>query len=121
MLGKASMKWTSISGPLRSSAICLPAPTGLLSVWQNLRGPANCVGALVGTSKDLKRFPAYLQQLTMEQRQACGTWQMRRTGADLLGASPGPTASIPFYQLIHQGTCGSLHFIAFAHTLNLFP
>ena len=68
----------------------------------------------------LERFPAYLQQLTMECNGKSVTLDGARGGllrpARSTGASPAPTASTRFYQLIHQGTrLIPADFIGFAH------
>ena len=70
----------------------------------------------------LKRFPAYLQQLTMESNGKHVTLDGRavdyETGAVFWG-EPGTNGQHSFYQLIHQGTkLIPLDFIGFAKTLN---
>src|SRR6202020_1289557 len=70
----------------------------------------------------LKRFPAYLQQLTMESNgkhvTLDGTHVNYQTGAIYWG-EPGTNGQHSFYQLIHQGTqLIPCDFIAFARTLN---
>ena len=71
----------------------------------------------------LKRFPAYLQQLTMESNGKHVTLDGSRVDYDdrrrSTGASPAPTASTRFYQLIHQGTrLIPCDFIGFCRSLN---
>ena len=84
----------------------LPALMGLLCVWyRNFLG-AETVGVLP-YSRYLHRFPAYLQQLTMESNGKHVTLDGRRvdyeTGAVFWG-EPGTNGQHSFYQLLHQGT-----------------
>ena len=70
----------------------------------------------------LKRFPAYLQQLTMESNGKSVTLEGKRvdyeTGAIYWG-EPGTNGQHSFYQLIHQGTrVIPCDFIGFVHSLN---
>jgi glucose-6-phosphate isomerase len=99
----------------------LPMLMGLMSVWYN-----NCFGAqTVGVfpyEQYLKRFPAYLQQLTMESNgkhvTVEGTEVDYQTGPIYWG-EPGTNGQHSFYQLIHQGTkLIPADFIAFGHSLN---
>jgi glucose-6-phosphate isomerase len=99
----------------------LPVLMGLLAIWYN-----NCFGAqTVGVfpyDQYLKRFPAYLQQLTMESNgkhmTLDGTRVDYQTGPIFWG-EPGTNGQHSFYQLIHQGTkLIPCDFIAFSHTLN---
>ncbi|MGH3066401.1 MAG: glucose-6-phosphate isomerase [Gaiellaceae bacterium] len=84
----------------------LPALMGLLSVWYASFFGAQTVGVMP-YSQYLKRFPAYLQQLTMESSGKSVTLDGRRvdyeTGAVYWG-EPGTNGQHSFYQLIHQGT-----------------
>jgi glucose-6-phosphate isomerase len=99
----------------------LPVLMGLLGVWYNDFLGAQTV-AVLPYDQYLKRFPAYLQQLTMESNGKHVTlagapvdWQ---TGPIYWG-EPGTNGQHSFYQLIHQGTrLIPCDFIAFAQPLN---
>ena len=84
----------------------LPALMGLLAVWYADFFGAQTVGVMP-YSQYLKRFPAYLQQLTMESNGKSvsldGTRVDYDTGAVYWG-EPGTNGQHSFYQLIHQGT-----------------
>ena len=84
----------------------LPALMGLLSVWYNNFFGAQTV-AVLPYDQYLKRFPAYLQQLTMESNGKHVTLDGRpvnyQTGPIYWG-EPGTNGQHSFYQLIHQGT-----------------
>ena len=94
---------------------------GLLSIWYNDFFGAQTV-AVLPYEQYLKRFPAYLQQLTMESNGK----HVTRAGADVTYATgpiywgePGTNGQHSFYQLIHQGTrLIPCDFIAFAQPLN---
>ena len=99
----------------------LPALMGLLSVWYNNFFGAQTV-AVLPYDQYLKRFPAYLQQLTMESNgkhvTLDGTEVAYQTGPITWG-EPGTNGQHSFYQLIHQGTrLIPCDFIAFSHSLN---
>ena len=99
----------------------LPALMGLLVVWYNNFFGAQTV-AVLPYDQYMKRFPAYLQQLTMESNgkstTMSGTHVDYQTGAIFWG-EPGTNGQHSFYQLIHQGTKVILcDFIGFAHSLN---
>jgi glucose-6-phosphate isomerase len=99
----------------------LPVLMGLLSVWYGDFFGAQTV-AVLPYEQYLKRFPAYLQQLTMESNGKHvtleGTEVDYQTGAVYWG-EPGTNGQHSFYQLIHQGTkLIPCDFIAFAHSLN---
>jgi glucose-6-phosphate isomerase len=99
----------------------LPVLTGLLAVWYNDFFGAETV-AVLPYEQYLKRFPAYLQQLTMESNgkhvTLDGTQVNYPTGPIYWG-EPGTNGQHSFYQLIHQGTrLIPCDFIAFAKTLN---
>jgi len=99
----------------------LPALMGLLAVWYNNFFGAQTV-AVLPYEQYLKRFPAYLQQLTMESNgkhvTLDGTSVDYDTGPIYWG-EPGTNGQHSFYQLIHQGTrLIPCDFIAFARTLN---
>ena len=99
----------------------LPVLLGLLSVWNiNFLG-ANTI-AVLPYEQYLKRFPAYLQQLTMESNGKHVTLDGQRvdynTGPIYWG-EPGTNGQHSFYQLIHQGTrLIPCDFIAFVESLN---
>ena len=84
----------------------LPVLMGLLCIWYGDFFGAQTIGVLP-YSQYLKRFPAYLQQLTMESNGKHVTLDGRRvdyeTGAVFWG-EPGTNGQHSFYQLIHQGT-----------------
>jgi glucose-6-phosphate isomerase len=99
----------------------LPVLMGLLSVWYS-----NCFGAstiaVLPYDQYLKRFPAYLQQLTMESNGKSVTLDGESvkyaTGAIYWG-EPGTNGQHSFYQLIHQGTrLIPCDFIAFTQPLH---
>jgi glucose-6-phosphate isomerase len=98
----------------------LPALMGLLSVWNNDFLGAQTV-AVLPYEQYLKRFPAYLQQLTMESNGKHVTLDGRKvdyqTGPIYWG-EPGTNGQHSFYQLIHQGTrLVPCDFLAFARAL----
>jgi glucose-6-phosphate isomerase len=84
----------------------LPVLMGLLAVWNNNFLGAATV-AVLPYAQYLKRFPAYLQQLTMESNgkhvTVDGAWVDCDTGPIYWG-EPGTNGQHSFYQLIHQGT-----------------
>jgi len=99
----------------------LPALMGLLSIWYNDFFGAQTV-AVLPYEQYLKRFPAYLQQLTMESNgkhvTLDGTAVDYQTGPIYWG-EPGTNGQHSFYQLIHQGTrLIPCDFIAFVTALN---
>jgi glucose-6-phosphate isomerase len=99
----------------------LPVLMGLLGVWYNDFFGAQTV-AVLPYDQYLKRFPAYLQQLTMESNgkhvTLAGTPVDHQTGPIYWG-EPGTNGQHSFYQLIHQGTrLIPCDFIAFAQPLN---
>jgi len=99
----------------------LPVLMGLLAVWYaDFFGAETC--AVLPYDQYLKRFPAYLQQLTMESDgkrvTLAGEAVDYPTGAVYWG-EPGTNGQHSFYQLIHQGThLIPCDFIGFAHSLN---
>ena len=99
----------------------LPALMGLLAVWYNDFFGAQTV-AVLPYEQYLKRFPAYLQQLTMESNGKHVTWDGTALDYDtgpIYWGEPGTNGQHSFYQLIHQGTrLIPCDFIAFARTLN---
>jgi glucose-6-phosphate isomerase len=99
----------------------LPVLMGLLCVWYGDFFGAQTVGVMP-YEQYLKRFPAYLQQLTMESNGKHVTLDGRRvdydTGAIFWG-EPGTNGQHSFYQLIHQGTrLIPVDLIGFARSLN---
>src|SRR5581483_7362006 len=99
----------------------LPVIMGLLAVWYNNFFGAQTVGVFP-YDQYLKRFPAYLQQLTMESNGKHVTLEGAavdyQTGPIFWG-EPGTNGQHSFYQLIHQGTkLIPCDFIAFSRPLN---
>lgn len=100
----------------------LPVLLGLLGIWYTDFFGAQTV-AVLPYEQYLKRFPAYLQQLTMESNGK----HVTLTGADVnystgpvYWGEPGTNGQHSFYQLIHQGTnLIPCDFIAFSKTLNM--
>jgi glucose-6-phosphate isomerase len=99
----------------------IPVLMGLLAVWYN-----NFLGAetqaVLPYDQYLKRFPAYLQQLTMEslgKSTTLGGAQVDYQTGQIYWGEPGTNGQHSFYQLIHQGTrLIPCDFIAFCQTLN---
>jgi glucose-6-phosphate isomerase len=92
-----------VSAPLEAN---MPVIQGMLNVWYNNFFGAQ-THAVLPYSQRLSRFPAYLQQLTMEsngksvRRDGSPVWG--RTG-EIFWGEPGTNGQHAFYQLIHQGT-----------------
>jgi glucose-6-phosphate isomerase len=106
------------TAPLESN---LPVLMGLLAVWYGDFFGAETVGVMP-YDQYLKRFPAYLQQLTMESNGKHVTLDGRhvdyQTGAVFWG-EPGTNGQHSFYQLIHQGTkLIPVDLIGFGQSLN---
>ena len=99
----------------------LPVLMGLLNIWYNNFLGAQTV-AVLPYEQYLKRFPAYLQQLTMESNGKGVTLDGQPVSYDtsaIFWGEPGTNGQHSFYQLIHQGTrLIPCDFIAFARTLN---
>ena len=99
----------------------LPVLMGLLSVWYNDFFGAETV-AVLPYEQYLKRFPAYLQQLTMESNGKHVTLEGNKVAyatGPIYWGEPGTNGQHSFYQLIHQGTrLIPSDFIAFGKTLN---
>jgi glucose-6-phosphate isomerase len=99
----------------------LPVLMGLLAVWYNNFFGAQTV-AVLPYEQYLKRFPAYLQQLTMESNGKHVTLDGTRVNYDtapIYWGEPGTNGQHSFYQLIHQGTrLIPCDFIAFVQPLN---
>ncbi|MFE3444265.1 glucose-6-phosphate isomerase [Nocardia sp. NPDC059180] len=107
--------------PLEHNA---PVLLGLLGVWySNFFGAES--RAVLPYSNDLARFPAYLQQLTMESNgksvRADGTPVTTSTG-EIFWGEPGTNGQHAFYQLLHQGTrLIPADFIGFARPTDDLP
>ena len=102
----------------------LPALHALLSVWNtNLLG-AHSV-AVLPYDQYLRRFPAYLQQLSMEsngKRVARGGASLDHDTAPVLWGEPGTNGQHSFFQLLHQGTrLVPCDFLGFCKSLNPLP
>ncbi len=99
----------------------LPVILGLLGIWYNDFFGAQTV-AVLPYEQYLKRFPAYLQQLTMESNGKHVTLdggEIRTDTSPVYWGEPGTNGQHSFYQLIHQGTrLIPCDFIAFAQPLN---
>ena len=99
----------------------LPVLMGLLGVWYNNFFGASTV-AVLPYEQYLKRFPAYLQQLTMEsngKHVTVGNAAVDYDTGPVYWGEPGTNGQHSFYQLIHQGTrLIPCDFIAFAESLN---
>ena len=90
----------------RAPAQNVPMLMGLLNVWYtNFYGAAS--HAVLPYAQDLHRFPAYLQQLTMESNGKSVRWDGTPVTTDtgeIFWGEPGTNGQHAFYQLIHQGT-----------------
>ena len=99
----------------------LPVLLGLISVWYNDFFGAQTV-AVLPYEQYLKRFPAYLQQLTMESNGKHVTLDGKHVNYEtgpIYWGEPGTNGQHSFYQLIHQGTrLIPCDFIAFGKALN---
>src|ERR1700685_3530294 len=99
----------------------LPVRLGLLAVWYNDFFGAE-TAAVLPYEQYLKRFPAYLQQLTMESNGKHVTLEGKKVKHDtgpIYWGEPGTNGQHSFYQLIHQGTrLIPCDFIGFAQSLN---
>ncbi len=99
----------------------LPVLLGLLTVWYNNFFGTHTV-AVLPYDQYLKRFPAYLQQLTMESNGKSVTLDGARVNYEtgpIYWGEPGTNGQHSFYQLIHQGTrLIPCDFIGFCQTLN---
>jgi glucose-6-phosphate isomerase len=98
----------------------LPVLLGLLTVWYTNFFDAQTI-AVLPYEQYLKRFPAYLQQLTMESNGKHVTLDGKQVSYDtgpIFWGEPGTNGQHSFYQLIHQGTrLIPCDFIAFVHPL----
>jgi glucose-6-phosphate isomerase len=99
----------------------LPALMGLLAVWNSNFLGAQTV-AVLPYDQYLKRFPAYLQQLTMEsngKHVTLGGADVNYDTGPVYWGEPGTNGQHSFYQLIHQGTrLIPCDFIGFCQSLN---
>jgi glucose-6-phosphate isomerase len=99
----------------------LPVLLGMLAVWNRNFFDAQTV-AVLPYEQYLKRFPAYLQQLTMESNGKHVTLEGTRVGyqtGPIYWGEPGTNGQHSFYQLIHQGTqLVPCDFIGFCQALN---
>lgn len=106
------------TAPFRSN---VPVLLGLLGVWYSNFFEAQTV-AVLPYEQYLKRFPAYLQQLTMESNGKHVTLEGKPVGwltGPIYWGEPGTNGQHSFYQLLHQGTrLIPCDFIAFAQSLN---
>ena len=106
------------STPLEENVVAL---MGLMNVWYvNFFGAAS--HAVLPYTQYLHRFPAYLQQLTMESNGKGVRWDgtaVTSTTGEIFWGEPGTNGQHAFYQLIHQGTqLIPADFIAFVNTPN---
>jgi glucose-6-phosphate isomerase len=99
----------------------LPVLMGLLGIWYTDFFGAQTI-AVLPYEQYLKRFPAYLQQLTMEsngKHVTLGGSEVNYATGPIYWGEPGTNGQHSFYQLIHQGTrLIPCDFIAFAQPLN---
>jgi glucose-6-phosphate isomerase len=99
----------------------LPVLMGLIGIWNNNYLGAETV-AVLPYEQYLKRFPAYLQQLTMEsngKRVTLDGSEVKQQTGPIYWGEPGTNGQHSFYQLIHQGTrLVPCDFIAFGEPLN---
>jgi glucose-6-phosphate isomerase len=106
------------SAPLASN---LPVLLGLIALWNNNFLGAQTV-AVLPYEQYLKRFPAYLQQLTMESNGKSVRLDGAPVGCDtgpIYWGEPGSNGQHSFYQLLHQGTrLVPCDFIVFGQSLN---
>ncbi|WP_216892746.1 glucose-6-phosphate isomerase [Nocardia alni] len=121
LAGMHSVDRHFVEAPLARNA---PVLLGLLGVWySNFFGAQS--RAVLPYSNDLARFPAYLQQLTMESNgksvRADGTPVSTSTG-EIFWGEPGTNGQHAFYQLLHQGTrLIPADFIGFAQPTDDLP
>jgi glucose-6-phosphate isomerase len=100
----------------------MPVVHGLLAAWNTTFLGAHTI-AVLPYDQYLKRFPAYLQQLTMESNGKCVTLAGRVIDdyetSPVYWGEPGTNGQHSFYQLVHQGTrLVPCDFIAFARSAN---
>jgi glucose-6-phosphate isomerase len=110
-----------ISEPLEEN---IPVIMGLLTVWYSSFHNAQ-TQAVLPYDNYLKRFPAYLQQLTMESNGKSVTLEGERVNYEtspVYWGEPGTNGQHSFYQMIHQGTkLIPCDFIGFKESLNPIP
>jgi len=98
----------------------MPVMMGLLAIWNNDFLGAG-TQAILPYEQYLSRFPAYLQQLTMEsngKHVTCGGAAVGCDTSPIVWGEPGTNGQHSFYQLLHQGTrLVPCDFIGFAHSL----
>ena len=99
----------------------LPVLMALLTIWYNNFFEAQAL-AVLPYDQYLKRFPAYLQQLTMESNGKYVTLSGERANwetSPVYWGEPGTNGQHSFYQMIHQGTkLIPCDFIGFVNSLN---
>ena len=104
--------------PYEKNAVAL---MGLMNIWYTDFFSAES-HAILPYNQYLHRFPAYLQQLTMESNGKSVRWDgtpVRSKTGEIFWGEPGTNGQHSFYQLIHQGThLIPADFIAFANTHN---
>ncbi|MEO7067687.1 MAG: glucose-6-phosphate isomerase [Rhodanobacter sp.] len=102
----------------------LPVLMGMLAIWNNNFLGAETV-AVLPYEQYLKRFPAYLQQLTMEsngKRVTLDGDPVDCATGPIYWGEPGTNGQHSFYQLLHQGTrLIPCDFIGFGQSLNAVP
>jgi glucose-6-phosphate isomerase len=99
----------------------VPVLLALIAIWNNnFLGAETC--AVLPYEQYLKRFPAYLQQLTMEsngKRVTIAGDEVNWSTGQIFWGEPGTNGQHSFYQLIHQGTrLVPCDFLAFVESLN---
>ena len=118
LAGFHSMDEHFLTAPLERN---LPVLMGLLAFWYRDFFGVQTIGVMP-YEQYLKRFPAYLQQLTMESNGKHVTLDGTRVDYDtgpVYWGEPGTNGQHSFYQLIHQGTSIiPVDLIGFAHSLN---
>jgi len=118
LAGMRAMDEHFVQAPIERN---MPALMGLLAVWNN-----NFLGAgtqaVLPYEQYLSRFPAYLQQLTMESNGKHVTQHGQAVGVEtspIVWGEPGTNGQHSFYQLLHQGTrLVPCDFIGFGRSLN---
>ncbi len=99
----------------------MPVLMGLLAIWNNNFLDAQTL-AVLPYNHDLKRFPAYLQQLTMESNGKHVTASGQAVSVStspIVWGEPGTNGQHSFFQLLHQGTRRvACDFIGFSHSQN---
>jgi glucose-6-phosphate isomerase len=118
LAGSRAMDEHFLSAPFERN---MPVLLGLLTIWHTSFFGAETV-AILPYDQYLKRFPAYLQQLTMESNGKQTTFDGQRVNyqtGPIFWGEPGTNGQHSFYQLLHQGTKLILSdFIGFCQSLN---